>query len=267
MASFLFVHGAFQGGWVWGKVLTLLQNQGHAVHAPTLSGCGYLYLESSPENDLKTYIRDKASYLDTVSGREYPTAGLRPEYDLVTYIKDMERYLEIEGLNDVVLVGHSYSGMICGALMSQSAQRIRQAIFVDAVIPESNRSFVDIAGEQFKQMLAQHRLDNEYVRPWPVKVFGVTGPETAWFESRLQPFPHQAFHTNFPGVFDPTIRAASFISCGQTMSPFIQEMAVKAKKLSWPVYQLDTGHCPMISCPEALVEHLTSIVRQADTTL
>ena len=204
------------------------------MHSPTLSGCGYLYPE------------------------------IRPEHELGTYIKDMTSYLDIEDLNEILLVGHSYSGMICCALMMQSPQRIRQAIFIDAVIPESNQSFVDIAGEQFKQMLDQHRLDNDLVRPWPGKVFGVTGPEASWFEPRLRPFPSPAFYTNFPGIFNPAIRPISYISCCQTMSPFIREMANRAKELFWPVHELDAGHCPMITCPEALVEVLTGIVQQDD---
>lgn len=152
--------------------------------------------------------------------------------------------------------------MICGALMMESPQRIRQAIFIDAVIPQSNRSFVDIAGEQFEQMLDHHRLENDWIRPWPAKVFGVAGSEAAWFESRLRPFLHQAFHTGFPGMFDPAIKATSYISCRQTMSPFIREMAGKAQEHAWPVYELDTGHSPMITCPEALVKLMMAIVEQ-----
>jgi len=236
MASFLFVHGAFQGGWVWRNIRPLLHNRGHAVHTPTLSGCGYLF------------------------------SGFRPELDLTTYVKDMASYLDIEDLDEVVLVGHSYSGMICGALMMLQPQRIRQAIFVDAVIPQSNRSFVDIAGKQFEQMLTQHRLDNELIRPWPVQVFGIDGPKAAWFESRLRPFPQQAFHTGFPGRFDPAIRPISYITCRKTMSPFIREAAQKAAELSWPVHELDSAHCPMLACPEALTELLATIAQPGDTS-
>ncbi|MBV5316329.1 MAG: alpha/beta fold hydrolase [Desulfobulbaceae bacterium] len=223
MATFLLVHGAFQGGWVWTKVAPLLCRQGHIVHAPTLSGCGYL------------------------------SRGMRPEEDLNVYINDIINYLDMEELDEVILVAHSFSGLICGALMMLRPHRIRQAIFVDALIPESQSSFVDIAGQSFRQMLDHHRMEGGQVKPWPVKVFGVVGSEADWFASRLRPFSYQAFHTSFPGHFDPTAVATSYISCTQTMSPFIQEMAVKAKGFLWPIYELDTGHCPMITCPEDLV--------------
>jgi pimeloyl-ACP methyl ester carboxylesterase len=229
MATFLMVHGAFQGGWVWQKVSTILQQQGHIVHTPTLTGCGYLYSENQHATDLSTYIGD------------------------------IGRYMDFEDLNNIFLVGHSFSGMICGALMMQYSGRISRAIFVDAVIPESDRSFVAIAGEQFQQMLDHHRLENDRVKPWPAKVFGISGDGASWFESRLRPFPYQPFYSDFPATFDATLRPVSFITCRQTMSPFIREMATKAKELSWPIDELDTGHCPMITCPEALADLLSTI--------
>jgi len=231
MATLLLTHGAFQGGWVWQKAAPLLRARGHAVHAPTLSGCGHL------------------------------ARSVRPEDDLNGYIQDMVNYLDMEDLKDVTIVGHSFSGLICGAVMMQCPGRIRQAIFVDAAIPQSNRSFVEIAGEQFSQMLQMHHLENDLVRPWPAKVFGVAAAEADWFEARLRPFPYRAFHTPFPGVFDPAITPVNHIACLRTMSPFIREMAEKARAYSWPTYELDSGHCPMIACPEQLVEIMDAILQ------
>ncbi|MBV5306589.1 MAG: alpha/beta hydrolase [Desulfobulbaceae bacterium] len=267
MATFLFVHGAFQGGWVWRKVIPILQNQGHVVHTPTLSGCGYLYQKTHSKSDLKAYIKNEASYLDTVSGCFYPFGDNLPEYDLQVYINDVANYMAIEMLNEVILVGHSYSGMICGALMMQYPEYIRQSIFIDAIIPKSDRSFADIAGEPFRQMLNQHRLGNDQIRPWPVKIFGIPETETAWFESCLRPFPYQAFHANFPGIFDPAIKKISYISCLHTISPFIRMISDTARGNSWPVYELESGHSPMITCPEALVNALTAIVQPNDAAL
>lgn len=262
MAEFLFVHGAFQGGWVWRQVADFLQQQGHTAHTPTFSGCGYRYWPNSSENDVKTFVETKASYLDIVSGCTPPPSEDRRHFDLNTSIAELSNYLEFEELDDCVLVGHSFSGMICGALMMRFPQRIRQAIFVDAVIPQSNQSFVEIAGEPFEKMLKKHQLDDEMVRPWPVQVFGVGEQKADWFKSRLCPFPIRSFHTTFPGQFDPSVRPTSLITCLQTTSPFIRAMAKKAQEISWPVHELDSGHCPMITCPEKLVDLLTTIVKK-----
>ena len=228
MANFVFVHGAFQGGWVWQKLSPLLRAQGHQVHRPTLTGCGYLADENAATVDLNRLI------------------------------SDITTYIELEELKDIVLVGHSFSGMICGALMMQCPERIHQAIFVDAVIPQTGRSFVEIAGEQFAQMLAQHELPEGLIRPWPAKVFGIP-PETApWFEDRLRPFSRQCFTSAFPQAFDPLKIPTSFITCNQTMSPFIRAMATKAEEYNWPLNTLSTGHCPMITCPDELAELMLS---------
>ncbi|MBM9615540.1 alpha/beta hydrolase [Desulfobulbus rhabdoformis] len=222
MATFVFVHGAFQGGWVWQKLTPYLQSQGHAVHTPTLSGCGFL--------------------ADADSGK----------VDLTRLIQDMQTYLELEDLRDITLVGHSFSGLICGALMMRCPDRIRQAIFVDAVIPQTNQSFVQVAGEQFAQMLEKHHLPDGLIQPWPPMVFGIPETTVSWFQARLRPFSRACFTTVFPEEFDPHKVPTSFITCTETVSPFIQAMASKAEQFSWTVSKLNTGHCPMITCPREL---------------
>lgn len=108
MASFLFVHGAFQGGWVWQKISTILQRQGHTIHAPTLTGCGYLFPANQPENNLMTFIEEQAIYFETVSSFWEPNQSVQSNYDLNSYIHNIKNYLQLEDVNDGVLVGHSY---------------------------------------------------------------------------------------------------------------------------------------------------------------
>jgi pimeloyl-ACP methyl ester carboxylesterase len=233
MTTFLFVHGAFQGGWVWGRVAHALRKEGHEVHTPTLSGCGYL------------------------------AHGGSQGFDLCDYLSDIVKYIEFEDLREIILVGHSFSGMICGAVMMEMPDRIRHAVFVDAIIPESHRSFVDLAGEAFWSMLDKNRQEDGTVTPWPLKVFGVSGPEAQWFEARLRPFPYKVFHSPFPGDFDPHRVSTSMISCQETMSPFIQAMALKAKGYNWPVLTIRSGHCPMVTCPAELARKILEQVASA----
>ena len=234
MATFLLVHGAFQGGWVWQKVAAMLRGQGHEVHAPTLSGCGYL------------------------------SHGMQQEDDLLTYIEDIAQYIEFEDLQGIVLIAHSFSGMICGEVMMRFGNRIMQAIFVDAVIPEAHRTFAETAGEPFRNMLEKHRLGGGKVRPWPLQVFGVDKSSADWFEPRLRPFPYQAFLTPYPGHFAPDVLPCAFIGCRETISPFIRKMAEKAKGYTWQVLEIQAGHCPMVSCPEELVRAMMSILASDD---
>lgn len=229
MARFLLIHGAFQGGWVWQGVSEMLTAKGHEVHAPTLSGCGYL-------------------------GH---TIG--QDINLDTYITDILEYVRLENLQDIVLVAQSFSGMICGAVMRQAPEALRRAIFLDAVIPEQGRSFVDIAGAPFKQMLDKHR-DGYKINPWPMPVFGVEGEQAAWFQPRLHPFPEAAFHAPLPVDFDPADMEVDFITCTKTMAPFIRAQAEKARTLGWPIREFDEGHCSMVMNPQLVAETFHEIV-------
>ena len=226
MATFVLVHGAFQGGWVWREVAAALRGRGHEVFAPTLSGCGHLH------------------------------HGAREGLGLHAYVQDVDGLLQFEGLDQAVLVAHSYSGMICGAAMMRAAHLLRRAVFVDALIPDSNASFADVAGEAFRHMLEAHRVNGWRVRPWPLPVFGAPPERAAWFAQRLCDFPLAAFTAPFPGEFDPSAVETSFIACRHTASPFIRAMAGKAAKLGWPVAELDSAHCPMLACPAALADLL-----------
>ena len=222
MATFLFVHGAFLGGWVWRKVTDLLHSRGHDTHTPTLSGCGYLAGKNRHEGN-----------------------------DLSDFIADIRNYIDAEGLTEIIMIAHSFSSMICGAIMMQIPDRIRQAVFIDGIIPESNRSFAETAGQSFQLMLANHLQEDGSVRPWPLPVFGVQGADADWFETRLRPFSHTAFHSPFPGTFDPQRVTTSYISCQKTASPFIQAMAMRATELNWPLLPIKSGHCPMVTGPVA----------------
>lgn len=231
MATFVFVHGAFQGGWVWKDVVNALRAMGHDAHAPTLSGCGYLH------------------------------HGLREGVGLHSYIQDVVNYLDFMDLSDVTLVGHSYSGLICGAVMMRTPNRLRKAVLVDTLIPEPNRSFAETAGEAFQHMLEGNRVNGWKVAPWPVKVFGVPEDKAPWFQKRLCEFPHAAFTTPFPGEFEPSLVDTAFITCGKTLSPFIRAMAERAKAYGWKVDELaESGHCPMVTHPQELTDLLLAAV-------
>ena len=79
----------------------------------------------------------------------------------------------------------------------QCPERMSQAVFIDAIIPEAASSFAAIAGEQFQHMLQQNRMENDQIKPWPAGVFGISAEDAPWFTSRLRPFPLAAFQTPF----------------------------------------------------------------------
>ncbi|MGZ0244868.1 MAG: alpha/beta fold hydrolase, partial [Alphaproteobacteria bacterium] len=110
MASFVLVHGAWHGGWCWRDVRRVLEEHGHTVFTPTLTGLG------------------ERSHL------------LSPDIDLETHIADVINLLVWEELNDVILVGHSYGGMVITGVADQAKDRLRHIVYLDAFLPADGES-------------------------------------------------------------------------------------------------------------------------------
>src|SRR5579862_6453256 len=101
MATFVLVHGAWHGGWCWRKLTPLLRAAGHEVFAPTLTGLG------------------ERAHLAT------------PEVGLSFHVQDVVNVLVYEDLHEVVLVGHSYGGMVITGVTGQAPERLAQLVYLD----------------------------------------------------------------------------------------------------------------------------------------
>src|SRR5688572_12471656 len=110
MATFVLVHGGWDGGWAWRSVAKDLQAAGHEVFTPTLTGSGERVHLASPEIGLDTHIQD------------------------------IVNVLRFENLSDVLLVGHSYGGMVITGVAEQMPERIDQLIYLDAFAPRDGES-------------------------------------------------------------------------------------------------------------------------------
>lgn len=233
MASIVLVHGAFQGGWVWKWTAEALAERGHTAHRPSLSGCGQ-----------RRRLPD-------------PRAGLRVHADeIVQYILD-------EGLTDVTLVGHSYAGLVCCAAADMLPELVTRLVLVDAVLPQPGRSFADMGGEPFAQMLTAHDAGGGMVRPWPLASFGVGDDAAPWFERRLGLFPLAAFTEPYPEELPPSPAQRVYISCIPAKNPLLRTMATRASAEGWEAHALMSGHCAMIAAPLELAGLLHSVIRGA----
>jgi pimeloyl-ACP methyl ester carboxylesterase len=235
MASIVFVHGAFQGGWVWRWVAEALAERGHTAHRPTLTGCGYHRNGPHP----------------------HPGVGLG------VYIKDIVQYIADEGLVDVVLVGHSYAGLICSAVAEVLSKTVTRLVLLDGVLPQPGKSFADMGGAPFKKLLEEHAAEDGLVRPWPLPSFGV-GPEAApWFEQRLGLFPRAAFTEPYPESGGSYAAKRTYISCIPCKNPLLRAMTARASAEGFEMHALMSGHCAMVSAPVELAGLLHSIIKGA----
>lgn len=230
MATYVFVHGAFQGGWVWGRVASILWGRKHEVYTPTLTGCG------------------DRSHL------------LRKDVDLHTYIKDITNFLYFENLSNVILVSHGYSGMVTSAVIQAMPHVAGKVIYLDAAIPEQERSYLDLAGEGFGYVLDSLLYNNWLVKPLPSLSAGISGSaDRRWFEKRLVNFPLAAFTTPFPGKFDSAMFDISFIRCTNGSNGLIENTVNEVKSRGWDYHDLQSGYLPMVTAPMELAELLMAI--------
>jgi len=114
MTTFVAVHGAWSAGWAWHRFHPLMAKWGHRLLTPTCTGLG------------------ERGHL------------ISPWVGLSTHIEDVCRVLEFEDLRDIVLVGHSYGGMVVTGVLDKMPERIRHLVYLDALLPESGEAALDV---------------------------------------------------------------------------------------------------------------------------
>jgi pimeloyl-ACP methyl ester carboxylesterase len=227
-STFVLVHGAWHGGWCWNRLVPFLEAAGHRALTITLTGLG-----------------DRAHLIS-------------PTIDLNTHIADVVSMLEMDDLNDLVLVGHSYGGLvICGAA-ERAWKRIRRLVYLDALVPDHGQSGFDLNSPQFREKLEQDARNNGdgYKIAPIVDILGITdAKDLEWVRARLRPQPI--------GTFSQPVDAPTFAS--RIPSTFIlckrfgfDATAGRCRQSGWPVLEIDCGHDAMIIKPQELSELLVS---------
>ena len=239
---FVLVHGTWHGGWVWRDVRNRLEDQGHRVFPPTCTGCGEREHLSSPEVGLDTHIDDVANVL------------------------------RFEELENVVLVGHSFSGMTITGVADRYRDRIRQIVFFDALVPSATRraaiprdpttgAYPDWWVAREKRFLDGYRM--VLWEDYPVDM--LVPPEATAIVERLK-----RLITTHPvrqwtdelvleqGGWEGLPR--SFIHCvGQEYRMSSEEMVGPARGDGWDFIELDIPRDGMLTHPELVTETLLAI--------
>lgn len=239
MSALVLIHGAWHGAWCWRRVLPGLRAAGHGAHAVTLTGVG------------------ERAHL------------LRPDLRLRDHIADVLGLIDAEELgDDLVLVGHSYGGLVmtgvADALLARGLKP-RHLVYVDAVTPHPGESWSSQhAPETVRARLeaAAQRPDGAMPPP-DAAVFGLDGADRDWVNRRQTPQPAGVYQDRLD--FDAARIATlprTFIDCTAPALPTIAVMRERVRREpGWQVVELATGHDPMISAPEALVTLLLDCAR------
>lgn len=221
---YVIVHGAWGGSWAFKKVDSLLTEKGCIVYRPSLTG----------------------------QGERVHLASI--DIGLSTHIKDVVNLILYEDLHDVILVGHSYGGMVVTGVADSLPGRIRKLIYLDAFVPDNGENMLSIAGSReiwFRQM----NVNGFAIPPWvpasklPPK--DVPHPFKTFTDSIIL---KNKLRLNIPTTYILTVAKGT-----SSKDDDFASQADRAKKKSWQVLQLEADHNPQWSVPEALVEMLNKI--------
>lgn len=241
--DFVLVHGAWHGGWCWDAVRARLEAAGHRVHAPTLPG-----------------LAERAAEL---------TASL----GLGDHIASVVAFVEEAGLSDIVLVGHSYGGMVITGVADALAERIALLVYLDAAVPRDGESMVSYGAPQAPEVIAARIAglralapDGIAMLPPPPEALGVAPdhPACALLRERLTPHPLKTW-------LDP-IRLATqaaqalpraYLHCtnpvlAHTQFPYIARLV--AQDPAWRYGEIASGHEAMLTAPDAVAQHLLDML-------
>lgn len=234
MGTFVLVHGSFSGGWKWKKVVPFLTEHGHAVYTPTLTGLG------------------ERSHLAS------------PDVGLEMHITDIVNVLRFNDLSNIILVGHSWGGMVITGVVEHMSERISQLVYVDAFVPEDGESVFSISPTARQRWEAQ--TTNGMTSPHNPSYWNITDPgDRAWLESHMVPMPIKGHRDP---IHLPNNHAAeklrTYVWC--TESAGFAPMAKRGRDGGMAYFELPTHHNPMVTMPRELAEILLNVAHQGDMT-
>ena len=203
---------------MWSRLARLLRAAGHEVLTPSLTGIG------------------ERSHLAS------------PEVDLALHVKDILQVMEHERLSGVVLVGHSYGGMVVTGAADRAAERIRTLVYLDAFVPRDGQALVDLVRPEVRAAIAAQ--SGWQVPPLPPQRQGMTDPqELAWIEGRRDPQPLKTF-TQPACLTAKEFSDRVYIYCsGYAPTSFAGFAAAARGDPAWRYHELPTHHYPQISMP------------------
>ncbi len=229
MATYVLIHGAYQGGWIWQPTATRLRAAGHLVYAPSLDGCA--------------------------ERRHQLRAGITVE----TQAAEIAELMFYEDLNDVVLTGTSSGGMVLCRAAELARERVGRVVFVDALALLDGERVAQIVNRPTPRVttalsVGPSREDAEN------RSFAELDPAARAFAlARYTPHPIAAMEEPASvKTFWTQKWPATVIRCRKAANPGEAHQRRTAEKLGAKYLEIDTGHYPMLSDPDVLAPLLTA---------
>jgi pimeloyl-ACP methyl ester carboxylesterase len=231
--TFLVCHGAWSAGWAWKKMHPLMAAAGHRLVTPTYTGLG-----------------ERAHLAN-------------PSIDLETHIEDVLNVIKYEDLRDIVLIGHSYGGMVATGVADRARDRVTQLIYIDAFVPGDGQSLLDLYEADRPRMEALKNSGEWRVPPNP------TPPDTSpadqeWLSERRVDMPIKCFETGLKLRGGALTLPRSYIYAtrirpADTFGQFSRKLKSDP---AWRYHEIDASHSPNVTAPEALMALLQKIAAE-----
>jgi pimeloyl-ACP methyl ester carboxylesterase len=234
VAVIVLCHGAWGSAWAWKKMRPLMAAAGHQFFTPSYTGLGERAHLANPSNDLETHIQDVIGVL------------------------------KAEDLHDVVLMGHSYGGMVATGVADRARDRIKQLIYLDAFVPKDGQALADLVPAAQRQGMKDSAKAGDGWRVAPNPPSGDTSPEDLdWIMKHRQPQSLKCFEQPL-GLQAELTLPRTYIQCMRyaDKGPFGQ-FATRAKsEAGWRVYEMDASHSPNVTAPDALMKVLQQVLAE-----
>jgi pimeloyl-ACP methyl ester carboxylesterase len=253
MTQFVLVPGAWLGGWAWRDVAQRLRRAGHDAYPVTLTGLG-----------------DRVHLA-------------RPEVDLETHITDVTNLVAFEDLADVVLVGHSYAGLVVEGAADRIPDRVAQVVYLDTGPMPDGWSMLDFSPPDERAALERsvEEAGDGWLLPFPgvdhlgapsaVADLDATARDLLTRRAVPQPFGTYRQPIRLTREFAGEYGRVAIVAGGFGL-PADQLRAMIASGegpfgamtgLDWRFIDLDTGHWPMLTAPDKLATVLVEVAAAA----
>jgi len=233
MSTYVLVHGAWGGSFGWRTVRRLLQEHRHEVFTPSLTGLGERAHLNSPEVNLSTHIQDV--------------------YNVIWY----------EDLSDIILVGHSYGGMVVTGVADRMPDRIKDLVYLDAFLPADGQSLYDLAGGN-----GQRGASEDWRVPRPQRAEAANDPNEAWHAARRQAQSRACFEERIKlsAPLESHAFSLTYIVATGRQDPggFFDRAAEQVRSNPrWTVRDIGGGHSMNRTNPSGLVDLLLDLFERA----
>jgi len=188
-----------------------------------------------------------------------------PSIDLSTHVNDVLGVIETEELKDLVLLGHSYGGMVATGVAVKVPQKIAHLIYLDAFVPKNGQSLSDLVPPEQAKRMKEGTAKNDGWRLPPNPTPTDTPPQDVeWVSRHRRAQPLKCFEQKLEFTAEPSMPRA-FIQCmNYPDGPFGQFAARAKSEKGWKSYEIATSHSPNVTAPEALMKVLTQVIAERD---